>query len=726
MNKIFLMAAAMACSILPLAVDAKPVAQTGRKLAAKPPMARIVDVTETTFGQTVHDPYRWMEGKDNAEFMTWLKAQGAYGRARLDATSALAVWRKRLSAATGGVTAFGGAHRVGNMLFYSKQEKGFQAVLIVRYADGSERVLFDPNALAKGGVHASVTRSAVSPDGKVIALSIDRGGSEITNIEFYDVMTGAKLPDEIDKVWGEERISWTPDSKALTIEAMSEKTVAGGDPLDDQRVLYHVMGTAAGEDKVILRAGSNPSLSLSTHEFTKIIVNTDSDWALVTVGGARPEERVCVIAKTDILKPDADYRCIAAYDDDIQDAVVKGNSLYLMALKATPDGEVLALDLSKPEASLADAKTVVPELPDTVLTGLVAAHDGLYVERMTKGLNDFERVDYPTGAAEVLTMPYGGAAYSVGGSPWQDGITFGIDTWNRPGNSFAFDAGKNSATDLNLKWIVPKTYPDVEVVDSEIRSGDGTMVPVTILQPKEYKPDGRALVVLDGYAAYGVSTQPYFDPTNLEWVSAGHVYVYVSARGGGEKGEAWHTAGKGPLKYKGAEDMIAASDAMVAMHYADRAHIAMSGASAGGTLLGDAMTMAPDRFGAVIIHAGEVNPSRLAVEPNGPNQYGEFGDATTPEGFKALYDMDPYLHVRDGQHYPATMLELGLNDNRVTPWNSGKFGARLMAAGQNTVVFDIQSDTGHFGTSLNQYAAQQADHFAFFEMAMPRRFVKTP
>ena len=711
MKTLILTGAALACLTFPASILAKA--------APKPPVARTVDVTETTFGQTVHDPYRWMEGQNNTEFATWLKAQGAYGRSRLDATPALAAWRKRLASAVGGVTAFGGAHRVGDLLFYSKVDNGLQAVLIVRYADGKERVLFDPNALAKGGVHASVTRSSVSPDGKIIALSVDRGGSEITNVEFYDVMTGAKLPDEIDKVWGEERVIWTPDSKALTIEAMSDTTAAGADPLDDQRVLYHVMGTTQADDKLVLRAGSNPSLPLSPHEFTKVNVNADSDWALVTIGGARPEQRVCVIAKTDILKPDASYRCIADYGDDVQDSVVKGNTLYLMALKSTPNGEVLAVDLSKPEAGLADAKTVVAELPDTVLTGLADARDGLYVQRMSKGQNDFQRVDYATGASQVLTMPYGGAAHSVGASPWQDGITFGIDTWNRPGNSFAFDAGKDVTTDLNLKWVVPKTYPGVEVVDTDIRSGDGTMVPVTILQPKGYKPDGRGLVVLEGYAAYGVSTQPFFDPTTLEWVSAGHIYVFVSARGGGEKGEAWHTAGKGPLKYKGAEDMIAASDAMVAMHYADRAHIAMAGASAGGTLLGDAMTMAPDRFGAVIIHAGEVNPSRLAVEPNGPNQYGEFGDATTPEGFKTLYDMDPYLHVRQGQHYPTLMLELGLNDNRVTPWNSGKFGARIIAAGSNTVLFNLQSDTGHFGTSMNQYTAQQADHFAFFEMAMP-------
>ena len=48
-----------------------------------PPAARVADGVEKVAGQLVHDPYRWMEGTDNAELEAWLTAQGRYAAAEL-------------------------------------------------------------------------------------------------------------------------------------------------------------------------------------------------------------------------------------------------------------------------------------------------------------------------------------------------------------------------------------------------------------------------------------------------------------------------------------------------------------------------------------------------------------------------------------------------------------------------------------------------------------------
>src|SRR5215469_9999943 len=77
---------------------------TAAGAANPPPVARTVDAADDAFGLHLPDPYRWMEGEDNPEFSTWLKAQGAYGRSQLDSTARLAFWRERLdTAARGGV-----------------------------------------------------------------------------------------------------------------------------------------------------------------------------------------------------------------------------------------------------------------------------------------------------------------------------------------------------------------------------------------------------------------------------------------------------------------------------------------------------------------------------------------------------------------------------------------------------------------------------------------------
>ncbi len=156
------------------------------------------------------------------------------------------------------------------------------------------------------------------------------------------------------------------------------------------------------------------------------------------------------------------------------------------------------------------------------------------------------------------------------------------------------------------------------------------------------------------------------------------------------------------------------------MGYSDAKHIALYSASAGGIIVGGAIDRFPAHFGAAISHAGMLNPTRLASDTNGANQYAEFGDPNTEEGFKSLYAMDAYDNLKPGVAYPAVMLDVGLNDNRVAPWNSGKYGARLLAdnAGPNLILFRTDADAGHFGTSLSQKAAEDADHYTFVEMTL--------
>ena len=118
----------------------------------------------------------------------------------------------------------------------------------------------------------------------------------------------------------------------------------------------------------------------------------------------------------------------------------------------------------------------------------------------------------------------------------------------------------------------------------------------------------------------------------------------------------------------------------------------------GGVLVGGAITRAPDAFGAAIIQAGELNPTRLEAAPNGANQFAEVGDPHTSEGLHMAAAMDPYQRIKDATDYPAVLLIVGLNDNRVAPWESGKiWGAARspQANGQRPVWFRTNADMGH-------------------------------
>jgi prolyl oligopeptidase len=225
------------------------------------------------------------------------------------------------------------------------------------------------------------------------------------------------------------------------------------------------------------------------------------------------------------------------------------------------------------------------------------------------------------------------------------------------------------------------------------------------------------LAILDGYGGYGISTQPFFDPLTLEWVAAGHVYAVAHVRGGGEKGDQWRVAGSGPHKERGVEDFLGSAESLIQRGWSARGKVIALGASMGGVLVGGAMTRTPELFGAVVIRSGELNPTRLLAMENGANQIAEVGDPRTTEGLHALAAMDPYQRIRPGTAYPPVLLTVGLSDSRVQPWESGKFGARLLAASSSgkPVWFRTDETMGHFNTAQGTLALENADYYAFAE-----------
>ena len=163
---------------------------------------------------------------------------------------------------------------------------------------------------------------------------------------------------------------------------------------------------------------------------------------------------------------------------------------------------------------------------------------------------------------------------------------------------------------------------------------------------------------------------------------------------------------------------MGAAEALVQRGWSSRGRIISFGGSTGGILVGGgALTRSPEVFGAVVIQSGELNPSRLLAAQNGANQIAELGDPATAAGLHALAAMDPYQRLRPDTAYPPVLLIVGLNDNRVQPWESGKFGARLLAVSSSgsPVWFRTDEAMGHFNTAQGTVALEDADYYAFSE-----------
>lgn len=675
-----------------------------------PPVARRVEVIDRDFGLTLPDPYRWMEGEQNLQFQEWLRAQGAYTRAQLDAQPALARWRERLQAVSGAAVRNRLQAPAAGRVFFLRLEGGREGVLMVRDADGHERVLLDPS---KSG-QTKVSVFSPSADGRLVAVNLDSGGSEISHIVILEVQSARQLEAAIDNVWGEFAARWLPDGSGFTYTQMRAGGAADEDRMANMRLRLHRLGTAAAEDPVLVATGSNAGASMAADEMPVALTRPDSSWAALAFGGARPEQRVCVAPLARALTPQAGWHCLAGYQDQVEDFALTGTTLYLLSKKDAPNGRILRLDLARPDASLAGASVVLPESSEDVITALVSARDALYVRRMHSGIDHIVRIPHGATEARELPLPFSGAAYLFTSDPLTEGVLFTLQGWTRPRSAYHYDPRSGALTDLKLGENAPVDYADLVSTETEALGSDGTRVPLSIVRRRDAPNDGSQRTRLEGYGGYGVSLQPYFDPNLLEWVRAGNVYAVAHVRGGGEKGEAWHLAGKGANKHKGVEDLIACARELARLGVSRPGRIAASGASMAGVLIGGALVEAPADFGAFVITAGILNPVRLLAASNGANQISEMGDPRTAAGLRQLAAMDPYQRLRP-QSYPPVLLMVGLNDHRVAPWHSGKFAAALGTLSRSPIWLRTDGGTGHFATSLGDTANEDADIYAFLE-----------
>jgi prolyl oligopeptidase len=204
----------------------------------------------------------------------------------------------------------------------------------------------------------------------------------------------------------------------------------------------------------------------------------------------------------------------------------------------------------------------------------------------------------------------------------------------------------------------------------------------------------------------------------------GGVFAVANPRGSSVFGRQWHDDGKQATKPNTWRDFIACAEYLIAQKWTQPAKLGIWGGSAGGILVGRAMTERPELFAAVVPEVGSLDMVRMETTPNGVPNIPEFGSRKTEAGFRALLAMSTYHQIKDGVAYPAVLLTHGVNDPRVEVWNSTKTAARLLAANPKgkPVLLRLDYDSGHgIGSTKSQALDARADIFAFllWQMGVP-------
>jgi len=392
---------------------------------------------------------------------------------------------------------------------------------------------------------------------------------------------------------------------------------------------------------------------------------------------------------------------------------VHGSDVYLLTHKYAPLFRVLWIRADAPD--LARAEVVVPE-SHAVVMSIGTAQDALYVQERESGLGQVRRVPYGSTGGTRIALPNDGAIWVIATDRRKPGVVFPLESWIRPPLWYRYDPGDKRVHDTGLLPPAPLDVRTFESAEVDVPSHDGVLVPLSIMYRKGLARNGSNPTLLDGYGAYGFSYDPYFDPLRLAWLERGGVFAVAHVRGGGENGEAWHESGKIATKPNTWKDFIAGAEYLVKNGYTSSDRLAGTGTSAGGIMIGRAITERPDLFRAAVPRVGVLNALRTEHEPGGPANIPEFGTTTTEEGFRALREMDAVEHVRPGTRYPAVLLTAGLNDSRVEAWQPAKMTAvlRERTASAYPVLLRVASDAGHgMGLTKAQEVEEAADTYAF-------------
>ncbi len=197
----------------------------------------------------------------------------------------------------------------------------------------------------------------------------------------------------------------------------------------------------------------------------------------------------------------------------------------------------LRTSLSAPD--LPHAAVAVPA-SEVVITGITAAADALYVQDLDGGIGRLRRLPYSGGSIQSIKLPFDGAIQSLVTNPTESGAWLELVSWTKSPLWYSLDAKTDKLTDTALVPPSPVDYSRIESEEVKAKSADGTMVPLSIIHKRGLILDGSHPTWLTGYGAYGITYDPYFDPTMLAFLERGGVYAVAHVRGGGEYGEDWH------------------------------------------------------------------------------------------------------------------------------------------------------------------------------------------
>jgi prolyl oligopeptidase len=674
-------------------------------------------VSDNIFGKVVVDDFRWMEDVSSSQMQDWLKAQVSLTNDWLDkipARNALIEEYKKLDQITSNdLSLF--IIREGGRYFYQKTLAGENvAKLYYRQGkNGKEVLLFDPHTYSNSQTKQVTFYFVPSKDGKKVALNITgTGKSDISSLKVINVDTKQFYSDTLSP--GTSVQAWSPDSAGFLYSMLQTTDALSTKLLQDISVKYHRLGMAVSDDKVVLSRVNNPNLSIKGAELLIVNYSPDNKYLLATLwSGFQDENRSLFASASGLEKNNIDWKILANTEDQVRDAIIYKEKVYLVSRKDAPNFKILVSPLNK--IDIPNAQTLLPESKQPI--GWVRITRDYLLIQNTEGTNTYwKQYNFSSGKIQPIKLPYDGAPWIYSVDITSNDCIINVLSWKQPITRYDYNiqSHKTTISSFNTRPKYPGT-DDLIVEELEVKGHDGVMIPLSLFYSKHIKKDGKNIVYMTGYGSYGNGVIQSFNLLFLPLLNKGVIIAVTHPRGGGEKGYAWHMGGFKATKPNTWKDFISCGEYLITNRYTSAEHLIGEGTSAGGILIGRAITERPDLFAAAINNVPVSNPLRGENRPNGTLDSKEFGTVKDSTEAMGLIEMDAYLHVAPGVKYPAVIAVGGINDIFVPIWQPAKFVAALQNANSSSkpILLLVNYDIGHGTEEKNLTYRNFANQIAF-------------
>jgi prolyl oligopeptidase len=670
-------------------------------------------------GEPVGDPYRWLEDGDAPETTAWVEAENQLTEAFLAEVPAREEIRSRL-VELWDYPRFGVPFERGGRWFQSRNSglQGQPVLWVMEEPMAEGRVLLDPNRLSGDGTVA-VTVLAVTEDGSKLAYATSTAGSDWNTWRVRDVATAVDLDDVVE--WSKfSSVAWRKDGSGFYYGAM-DRPPEGAEYTDESRLLrifFHPLGRRQADDALVFAAPEEAEW------IPHAAVTDDGRFVVISIGrGTFPEQQLHVL---DLEDSASGWQALVA--DFASKAVLVTNvaqTFYLLTDFEADLQRVVAVDLER--AGRENWREVIPEADDPLVGayfygGKLVCH---YLRHACSALRVFELDgtpvrDIPLGVTASIAAT-GRDNEGIEGRPTSNLVHFELSSFTESGTLWVHDlsTGETSLLRPSGARIDAGRYLTEQVF---VPSGDGTPIPVFLSRRRDLRASGDVPVLLYGYGGFDVPITPAFSVRHAAWMERGGLLAVANLRGGGEYGTAWYDSGRLANKQNVFDDFCACARWLASSGWSRPDRIAINGGSNGGLLVGACLTQHPELFGAAVAEVGVLDMLRFHKFTIGWAWTSDFGDPDDPDQYPWLRAYSPLHNVRQGKHYPATMLLTGDHDDRVVPSHSFKFAATLQAAaqgGDQPALIRVGTSAGHgAGKPTAKLVAESTDVLAFLERAL--------